>query len=337
MSFTVTPGQLVQRSEFYDQLSRLTAAGIGLIDALERIKQRPPARSYHAPLARLVDELKHGRPFMLALRATGDFLPPFDTALLHAGEQTGRIDACFRLLADYYAQSARLARFVISQCLYPIGLIHFAVLVFGGAMPFIQSGMTASSWALAGNIILMLAPFYLAAALLVFALQGRHGETWRAVVERILHAVPVLGAARRYLAISRLAVALEALINAGVLIGQAWTTAANASGSPTLRRAVATWQRQIEAGRKPAELVVGAAGLPEMFVSLYATGEVSGKLDESLRQLHTYYYEEGSRKHRSFADLLPKIIHVVVLLGVAYSILGYYGGMMKQTFKALDM
>lgn len=337
MPFIVTPGQLVHRSEFYDQLSRLTVAGIGLVDALESIERRPPARSYRVPLKRLVDELKQGRPLIQALRATGDFLPPFDTALLLAGAQTGRIDACFRLLADYYAQSARLIRLVISQSMYPVGLLHFAVLIFGVAMPYIKSGMAARPWALAGNALLLLAPFYLGGALLAFVLQGRHGESWRAAVERVLGWVPLLGAARRYLALSRLAIALEALINAGVLIGQAWTTAADASGSPALRRAVSTWQRQIETGRKPSELVRAASCLPTMFVNLYGTGEISGKLDESLRQLHAYYYEEGSRKLKSFAELLPKIIHVGVLLGVAYAIYAAYGSILGQTTKALDL
>jgi type II secretory pathway component PulF len=49
MSLTVTPGQLNQRAEFYHQLSQLTAAGIGLLQALGQLKRNPPARSYREP------------------------------------------------------------------------------------------------------------------------------------------------------------------------------------------------------------------------------------------------------------------------------------------------
>ena len=70
--------------------------------------------------------------------------------------------------------------------------------------------------------------------------------------------------ARHYLALSRLAAALEALISAGVNIVEAWDLAATASGSPALRRAVATWKPQLAAGRTPAELVRACPLFPEI-------------------------------------------------------------------------
>jgi len=60
------------------------------------------------------------------------------------------------------------------------------------------------------------APIYLVVALILFASQGRHGESWRALMEKISRWIPLLGPARRALSLSRLAAALEALINAGV-------------------------------------------------------------------------------------------------------------------------
>ena len=55
-----------------------------------------------------------------------------------------------------------------------------------------------------------------------------------------------IGAARRR---------LEALISAGVNIVEAWDLAATASGSPALRRVVATWKPPLTAGQTPAEIV----------------------------------------------------------------------------------
>ncbi len=100
---------------------------------------------------------------------------------------------------------------------------------------------------------------------------------------RSLRFIPVLGTARHYLALSRLAAALEALISAGVNIFEAWDLAAAASGSPALRRAVADWRPKITAGQMPSEAVRACRLFPEMFANFYASGEISGKLDESLR------------------------------------------------------
>src|SRR5208337_2280457 len=133
---------------------------------------------------------------------------------------------------------------------------------------------------------LVLAPLYGVVIALVYATQGKHGENWRAVIESLLRPVPLLGTARRYLALARLAAALEALISAGVNIFEAWDVAATASGSPALRRAVAAWRPKVTAGQMPSEAVRQCRLFPETFANLYASGEISGKLDESLRNLN---------------------------------------------------
>src|SRR5436853_6048799 len=102
MAFIVTPNQLAQRAELYHQLGALTQAGIGLPQALRHLTVHPPARGFRKPLASLLNSLLNGQTFAEALRESGDWIPEFDVALLHAGEQSGRLDGCFKLLAGYY-------------------------------------------------------------------------------------------------------------------------------------------------------------------------------------------------------------------------------------------
>ena len=135
-------------------------------------------------------------------------------------------------------------------------------------------------------------------ARLIYATQSKHGEKWRARIESLLRRIPILGTARHYLALSRLAAALEALTSAGVNIFEAWDLAAAASGSPALRRAVQPGNRRSTAGQMPSEAVRACPLFPEMFANLYASGEVSGKLDDSLRHLHRLYNEEGRASSR---------------------------------------
>src|SRR5256885_1947407 len=142
----------------------------------------------------------------------------------------------------------------------------------------------------------------------IFAAQGRRGESGRAFLERFFRAVPLFGSARQNLALARLAAALEALISAGVSIIESWDLAATASGSPALRRAVLAGKPKMLTGQTPAEVVNACPRFPEMFAKLYLSGEVSGKLDESLRHLHSYYQEEGTRKLHAVAQWTPRIV-----------------------------
>src|SRR6185295_12543313 len=65
-----------------------------------------------------------------SLEKSGRWLSSFDIALLQAGEKSGRLPDCFRLLSSYYDQRAQLARQVILFSIYPLVVFHVAVLLF---------------------------------------------------------------------------------------------------------------------------------------------------------------------------------------------------------------
>src|SRR5437867_8068084 len=200
MPLMVTPGQFSRRAELYHQLAQLAAAGLGLMAALEQLKRHPPAPSYREPIRKALEQLAAGYTFSESLQRVGNWLPAFDVALLQAGEHSGRLDACFRLLADYYHDRARLARQVIADLAYPVALFHFAIFIF----PFVQFFISGNLLMYAAQTFGVLIPLYAVIALMIYATQSKHGESWRSLVEAALHPVPVLGTARHYLALARL-------------------------------------------------------------------------------------------------------------------------------------
>jgi type II secretory pathway component PulF len=333
MPLIVTPEQLKQRSELYHQLAALTSAGIPLIRGLETIRDAPPSRAFRSPLTTLIGRLNEGCTLSESLLALETWLPAFDIALIQAGERSGRLDSAFRLLSDYYNERARLLRGFLSDLAYPLLIIHVAILVFPPTLlaPLVWEGRVAPFlW----QKVTMLGPLYAVALLVAMACQGRHGEWWRAWIERIGNRIPILGSARRNLALARLSAALEGLLSAGVSIVEAWELAASSSGSPALRRTVHAWRSLLESGETPAELVRASRHFPELFASLYSTGEISGQLDETLRRLYAHYQEEGSRKLREFARWSPRIIYFGMMLMIAYQIVSfwvsYYSGIMNS-------
>src|ERR1700722_8361891 len=257
----VSPGQLLRLADFYHQLAQLTAAGIGITNALQQICHHPPAFSFRKPLQKTLGELEQGKPLSQSLR-DAEWLPDFDLTLIEAGERSGRLDSCFRALANYYTERGNMARQLFSQMLYPAFLIHFAALVFYIVLPWAGSQFNASIPILFVRAALELLPVYLIVILIVIGSQSKHGESWRYFLERVLHPIPMLGAARRSQALSRLSMALEALISAGVNVIEAWNSAAPASNSPALKRIVATWKEPLASGATPAELVNASRYFP---------------------------------------------------------------------------
>ena len=322
-----TPGQLTRRAELYHQLAQLITAGLPILHALEQIERHPPSYSFRGPLRSAIREINDGYTFTEALSRTGGWIPSFDVALLEAGERSGRLDACFRVLADYYTDRARMARQMISDLSYPLFLFHFAIFILPFA-DFFTGKIGLAMYALKTFGVLI--PVYLVGVAIIYAGQGKHGETWRSLVERICRPIPILGTGRRELALARLSMALEALINAGVTIIEAWELAATVSGSPQLRRTVHAWKPAVLAGQTPAEAMAASGRFPDMFENQYHTGEVSGKLDETLKRMGQYYQEEGSRKIRTVSQWVPRFIYLAVALMIAWRIVGFYTNRIQE-------
>lgn len=331
MALFVTPGQHARRADLYHQLGQLTAAGIGLIEALDMQRRSPPLPSFRKPLAAILTQLSAGSSFGEALQAAGPWLTTFDIALLETGDKSGRLPATFQLLAAHYTSRAALLRQTLSGFAYPAFLFHLAILIF--PLPdLVKSGVLTYLT----NVLVVLVPLYVVVGLMVFAIQGRHGESWRALIESLLHHVPVVGAARRSLALARLSSALEALISAGINILEAWPLAAAASGSPALRRAVASWQPRLEGGVTPADALSNSSEFPDLFASMYRTGEFSGKLDDTLKRLHALYLDEGERKLKALAEWFPKAAYLLVAAMIAWRVITFWTGYFNQIGNAAD-
>ena len=72
---------------------------------------------------------------------------------------------------------------------------------------------------------------------------------------------------------------------------------------------------------------------PELFRSLYATGEVSGQLDLTLQRLHRHYEEQAGQKFQNLAAWTPKLLFMAVAIGIGYQVVHFYTGYFDQLNK----
>lgn len=334
MALIVTPRQLKRTSEFYRELASLMGAGIPAVQALQTIHRAPPGRHFRAPVARAIASIQAGSGFTDGLMGDARWLPPFDEALLRAGEISGRLVESFRSMAEHYENRARLLDQLILKLLYPAFLFHLAVLVFPPSLiaGLVWRGEVATFLFQKLSVLL---PTYLVVLAVILGLQSERHSGWRTVLEAVLGAVPVLGAARTELSMARLSAALEALVSAGVGIIEAWDMASRASGSPAIVRRVQSWLGPMHSGELPSELVRQSPEFTEMFANLYATGETSGQLDQELRHLRDYYQESGLRKMNLFVLGVVVLVSLSVMIAVGFFIIRFYVGYFDQLFNAV--
>jgi type II secretory pathway component PulF len=146
----------------------------------------------------------------------------------------------------------------------------------------------------------------------------------------------LLGAARRDLALSRLAAALEALLAAGVNVLEAWDMAVKAAGSDQLQAAVRGWRSRWPGGATPAEVLAQTPVFPELFANLYRTGEVSGKLEETLHRLRDLYFDSGMARMKAFVDWLPRVLFLGVACLAGYVVIRFWLGYFQTVSDAIN-
>lgn len=307
----------------------MIAAGVPLIQALEMSASNSALRNSRKFILELVQHLKNGLSFSDAMLHIHGWLPDFDTALLSAGEVSGRLDYSFRALGDYYASRVEIIRETISNLAVAALNLHVFFLVFPlGLLIGFAMGIMNNNYAMCIPFIIekvvVYGTFWGLIIFFIFACQGKRGERWRAFLEYLNQVVPLLRTALKYLVLYRLTTALDALVNSGLSIVKCWPMAAAASGSPYLKKQVSGWQAEFEASMTAAELVRQERYFPEMFANLYHTGEVSGHLDDTLKRLQSYYRDEGFRLLRLFARILSRVIYFLIAIMIAYNVIGFY-------------
>ena len=325
-----TPRRLAQFGEFYHQLAGMLTSGITLIQAAELLRGAPPSGAFRLHLSRVIDDLKQGSTFAEAVAARRGWLPSFDIALLAAGEKSGRLDTCCERLSTYYQERAKLLRSMLSDLAYPAFLVLLVLLIFP------PSALTnlVKEGDLGGFLvpkITTLAVFAAAGAVILFLNASGRSPGFRSRWEAGLHAIPVLGRARRSMALARLSLSLEALLNAGVDVLKSWELSAAASGSPALERATGKALVRMAGGETPGEAITTTGVFPPKFLSVYRSGELSGRVDQSLQYLHKDFADESARLYKRLAEWTPRLVFLIVAALIGYYVVtfwvGYFGGM----------
>ncbi len=325
MPLFLTPRRLDQFGEFYHQTGTMLGSGLTLLRALELIRNAPPAASFRPPLNRVITDLQQGATFSEALANRRGWVPDLDIALIAAGEQSGRLDACCLRLATYYKDRARLLRAIFADLAYPIFLLLLVLLIFppGALANLVWEGNVAGF--LIPKLQILAAVALIQVLLLALNRTGQ-ASGFRRAWEEVLHTIPIFGRARRSMALARLTLALEALLNAGVNILDAWPLAAAASGSPALEVAAARARERMVAGETPGEAIAREAAFPAKFTSLYRSGELSGRLDQSLAYLHADYADEAARLYKHLAEWTPRLVFLLIAGVVGYFIVTFWTG-----------
>lgn len=310
-------------SAWYYQLGQQLDAGLPLPDALRASRGAGiPSKTLNAMAA----ANRAGGNTNDALNASENYLPAVDRVSLAAAASAGRMPQTLRALSVRHAQLAAAKLRAILACLYPAAILHLGLLL----LPIVrmidwEKGFTWDASAYARGVAFTLLPLWTAAFFIALLVRGES-----AVMLRLLQQVPFVGKYLRAQSLSDFSFTLGNLLEAGVPIDRAWSTAGLSSRSPQIKSAAKSIGVVIARGERPGSVIETLNCFPAEFVALYRTGEISGQLDENLQRISALSQEQAQRALTLATMVYPGILFIAVAAGVAYFVISVYGGYLKM-------
>jgi len=316
------------------QAATLIGSGIPLVQGLHALSEQAENPRLKSVLGRVRDQVNQGASFADALSQTSSF-PPLYVNMVRAGEAGGALESVLERLADYLESQVRLRNKVSSILIYPTVMFGFAMLVVGVlvtvVLPQITDLLTSMNQQLPiyTRAIISVSEFARSWwwAILLFGIAAILGlraavrtERGRAVYDRVLLRLPVIGKTFRMIAISRFSRTLSTLLAGGLPIVRALDTARDVTNNVVLGAAIDASRHSITEGASIAGPLRASGEFPPMVTHMIEVGERSGELEAMLAKVADTYEEQVETTVTRLTALLEPFL-ILLMVGIVLIII----------------
>jgi type IV pilus assembly protein PilC len=291
--------------------------------------------------------VSQGETLRDALRATGDYFPVLFCEMVDVGEQTGKLDAIFAQLADNYQERLALRRQFLAVITWPmieliaaIGVIGLLIWIMGmirgpNPGPDAPDPLGIGLYGNRGLAVYLACVFSVAGlvALTIYAIS--RGLAWTRPIQHLVMRAPVLGKALGTLSLARLAWSLSATLQSGMEIRRALRLSLASTHNARFTDKIELIDAEIEQGNSIFDAFCLAQCFPPDFLDALATGELSGKLEETMARLSRHYQERAQFALKTINTLAAFLVWILIALLIIFMIFrlasGYIGQLNQLT------
>lgn len=321
---------------FLRQLSILISASVPLVQALRMISAQNPNPTLRDAVSSITDDVEGGLKLSSALGRYPNIFNSFFVNMVKSGETSGRLDEVLLYLADQQEKDYELNSKIKGAMVYPA----FIVAVMGVAgiilMVFVLPKMLAIFTELGPSIKLPLATRALIGLTNVFE------KYWWAILlvvggiiaglryasltpkgkiikDKIFLKLPIFGNLFRFIYIVRFTRSLGLTLIGGVTVTNGLAVIRDVIGNSVFEDIITTAIREVEDGTPLSVSLAVHKEMPEMVAQMITVGEQTGRLDEVLEKLTSFYTREINSIVENILTLIEPII--MIILGVAVGII----------------
>ncbi len=315
---------------FTRQLSTMISAGLPLATALSILVQQSKSEMSRL-VANLLQEIEGGSTFGDALAKHPKEFANIYIQLVKAGELGGVLDNILDRLANNLEKSkefqsktrgAMIYPVIVLAAMFVVGVIMMIFVIpkltamyedFGAELPFLTKMLMAISDFMVTFWWLMLAG--VAGGIVMFKrwLATKPGrKTW----DRFMLRIPIMSELIKKIILTEFTRTLALLLNAGISLLQAMEIVTQGVNNVIYKEALADATKQIEKGVPLSKALARYDEFPPILHQMISVGEETGKLDEVLSKLSSYFEQESEQAVKNLTTAIEPLIMIVLGIGV---------------------
>lgn len=323
------------------QLKQLLSAGVPLMEILDDLRQTYETDDVREMLSNIYESMEGGDSFSKAIEAYEDEFGRVYVSLISVGEKTGQLEVVLSNLESMLKWEEALSAKAKKVMIYPaiVGAVVISVVILmmifvvpqlltfirdmGGEIGLATSALIATSdfiqqyW-----IELLLAPFVIFYTLKYFQFRS---DSFRVKMDKALFKVPLIGTVLYKLKIARMMGALAVMYQAGVSFTESMRMASSVANNAFIQMNMQNAMKLIEEGKSIHEAFKDAEVLPSMAIRMVKVGELSGNMDESLKNISEFYDAEAKELIDKIEPAIEPAMTVIMAVVVGWVMMAVLG------------
>ena len=293
---------------FVTQLSTYLKSGITLIESLKILSRQYKKKSYKKIFKMIIYDLSMGENLSTAMENRGVAFPNLLITMVKSSEMTGELPEVLDDMADYYTETEKTRKQMVTAMMYPsivfvfaIGVLTFIMLYVipkfvdiyasmdGVEIPAITKLIMNISYFTKNNIIYIGIGVIL--FLLLFRFMYKKNKSFRTFVQWVLMHIPVINNIIIYKEVTMFTKTFSSLLAHNVYITDSMEILSKVTQNEIYRSLIFNTVTNLARGERLSAEFDGHWAFPIPAYEMIVTGERTGQLPEMMAKVSAYYQE----------------------------------------------
>lgn len=316
------------------QMSTLFEAQVSALRIFRLLASEVENKMLQAQMLEITDDLQSGSSISKAMSKHPDVFSEFYVSMVHAGEESGKLNETFIYLADYLERSYEIISKARNALIYPA----FVILVFVSVMVLmlvlvipnltamlLESGQEIPIYT---KFVISLSDLFVHYGLFmlvgvvaagIFFWRWRKTEHGEFILDNLKLTLPFFGTLFTKLYLSRIADNMNTMLQSAIPIVKALEITGSVIDNVVYKAIIKETIESVKGGSPISDSFSRHKEIPGIMVQMMRVGEESGELGSILKTLSRFY----EREVKNAVDTLVSLIEpaMVVSLGLAVGFL----------------